>query len=185
MLAVLPRLHVLRWIPRGSVGVEVGVWRGRFTKVLLKARPKRIYLVDSYEPSADETEAWTTASQAYNAMQDRLRSQIRRRRVIHIQDPYGDPSPSPEASQGFEDGSLDWVYIDGDHSYEVVAADLKAWWPKLRVGGHIIMDDWLLGGLAGVYRAGLEFVHDEPSAFLKSVVWTQARIEKRLTRDDK
>ena len=38
------------------------------------------------------------------------------------------------------DESLDFVYIDGDHHYTNVLADIRAWWPKVRsgafLGGH-------------------------------------------------
>jgi len=35
----------------------------------------------------------------------------------------------------FDDGSLFFVFIDGSHHYEDVAADLAAWEPKIRKGG--------------------------------------------------
>jgi hypothetical protein len=40
------------------------------------------------------------------------------------------------------DGSLDAVFIDGDHSYEAVIEDLPFWWKKLRVGGWLLGDDY-------------------------------------------
>ena len=33
--------------------------------------------------------------------------------------------------------SLDAIYVDGDHSYEGVAADLSSWWPTLKPGGFL------------------------------------------------
>jgi predicted O-methyltransferase YrrM len=35
----------------------------------------------------------------------------------------------------FKDESLDFIYIDGDHTYEGCKKDVELWWPKLRVGG--------------------------------------------------
>ena len=35
-------------------------------------------------------------------------------------------STSAEAALTFDDEYFDWVYIDGDHSYEAVLADLRA-----------------------------------------------------------
>jgi len=34
-------------------------------------------------------------------------------------------------------GSLDLVFLDADHSYEGVRADIAAWLPKVRKGGWI------------------------------------------------
>ena len=36
---------------------------------------------------------------------------------------------------------LDWIYIDGDHSYEAVKADLKAAMQAVKRGGFICGDD--------------------------------------------
>ncbi len=37
----------------------------------------------------------------------------------------------------FGDFSVDFVYIDSLHSHEVVRNDIRRWWPKVKVGGHI------------------------------------------------
>ena len=49
---------------------------------------------------------------------------------------------SLEAVKLFEDNSLEFVFIDGDHSYEAVKADILAWLPKVKEGGVISGDDW-------------------------------------------
>ena len=38
--------------------------------------------------------------------------------------------------------TLDWVYIDGDHSQAAVLADLRAAWRAVRPGGFITGDDY-------------------------------------------
>ena len=42
-----------------------------------------------------------------------------------------------EAAAHVPDGSLDFVFIDADHSYEAVADDISCWRPKVRVGGWL------------------------------------------------
>lgn len=42
---------------------------------------------------------------------------------------------SVDAAMRFGNNVLDWVYLDGNHSYEAVSADLRAWWPKVKSGG--------------------------------------------------
>ena len=51
---------------------------------------------------------------------------------------------SVEVAQQFEDGSLDMVYIDGEHSYKSVCADIQAWLPKIKPGGWITGHDMIL-----------------------------------------
>jgi hypothetical protein len=39
--------------------------------------------------------------------------------------------------------SVDLVLIDGDHSYEGAKSDFERWGYRVRVGGHVLMDDAL------------------------------------------
>ena len=59
---------------------------------------------------------------------------------------------SVEAAKGIRDESLDFVFIDADHSYEGCLADILAWTPKIKIGGmiagHDFNDRW-----PGVQRA--------------------------------
>ena len=50
---------------------------------------------------------------------------------------------SHQASKMFSDNSLDFVYIDANHSYESVREDLKIWYPKVTNGGYLFGDDYL------------------------------------------
>lgn len=36
----------------------------------------------------------------------------------------------------------DLVFIDADHSYEAVKADIEAWWPKVKIGGILAFHDY-------------------------------------------
>ena len=40
-----------------------------------------------------------------------------------------------EASDRFEDNSIDFIFIDVDHSFESVTKDLKAWYCNVKKGG--------------------------------------------------
>jgi predicted O-methyltransferase YrrM len=44
---------------------------------------------------------------------------------------------SDEAAKSIPDGSLDFVFIDADHSYEGCKRDIATWWPKVRAGGVV------------------------------------------------
>lgn len=49
------------------------------------------------------------------------------------------------------DGSLDFVFVDADHSIEGVDADIKAWRRHLKPTGWMIGHDWLMSSV----RAGV------------------------------
>jgi hypothetical protein len=49
---------------------------------------------------------------------------------------------STEASKQFDDGSLDAIYIDGDHSFEGFTEDMVHWIPKVKSSGYIMGHDW-------------------------------------------
>ena len=67
-------------------------------------------------------------------------------------------APSIEAAAGFADGYFDWVYIDGNHLYEFVKADLETYHRKVRTGGHIAGDDY---GAEGWWAGGVTSAVDE------------------------
>ena len=48
--------------------------------------------------------------------------------------------PFPESSR-FSDASLDFVFIDADHSYVVTKADIAIWRSKVRTGGILCGHD--------------------------------------------
>lgn len=65
--------------------------------------------------------------------------------------------PSIEAAATYADNSLDFVFIDADHSYEAVRADIIAWWPKVKSGGIISGHDYHMGA-PGVINASNELL---------------------------
>jgi hypothetical protein len=40
------------------------------------------------------------------------------------------------------DWAYDVIYIDADHSEAACATDLSAWWPRVRLGGYMVVDDY-------------------------------------------
>lgn len=55
--------------------------------------------------------------------------------------------PSVVGASRFVDGYFDLVYIDGDHTYAGVTADLHAWYGKVRRGGILCGDDFTWQGV--------------------------------------
>ena len=53
---------------------------------------------------------------------------------------------------------IDYLYIDADHHYEAVRADLEAWIPHVKPGGLVLGDDYGNRSFPGVQRAWDDFV---------------------------
>jgi predicted O-methyltransferase YrrM len=78
-----------------------------------------------------------------------------------------------DAAQLVVDGSLDFVFIDADHSYEAVRKDIDAWRSKVRAGGWIGGHDYNRK-FPGVVRA-VDFVFGARNVItLPGSIWSVA-----------
>jgi hypothetical protein len=75
-----------------------------------------------------------------------------------------------ERAAEFVQGPIDFLIIDGYHSYEVCKFDLDAYAPKLRIGGGLFVDDYM-DAYPGVMRACDEFLSARPRQFTASKHW--------------
>ncbi len=121
------------------VGVEVGVLYGMNSADILCSIPNivKLHLVDSYK-RADSEAATRLSSKFLETYSDKI--------VWHRK-------PSVEASKEVEDGSCDFVYLDGGHSYEEVLEDIRVWSPKLKKGGLLGGHDYHKHKQNGVVKA--------------------------------
>jgi glycosyltransferase involved in cell wall biosynthesis/SAM-dependent methyltransferase/predicted O-methyltransferase YrrM len=72
------------------------------------------------------------------------------------------------------DEEIDLLFVDADHSYETLRADLQAWLPKLKDGGIVAFHEY--GWAEGVRRAVRELVvplQVEGTHRLDSIYWTR------------
>lgn len=130
-------------------GAEVGVAEGIFSKVLCLHIPNIqlscVDLWDVYYRTNTKTPLKTRSDQE------------RCLALAHEKlDPYGATfirKPSVEGSKEFEDNSLDFVYIDGDHGFDYVMQDLIVWSRKVRPGGIVAGHDYYRFRGAGVVNA--------------------------------
>lgn len=166
MLVTNLKLHdllpLLAWEP---VAAEIGVAGGDFSrKILDGCRPRRLHLIDPW--------AWQTGDYRYDTtngpsqeVQDARFDGVLARFLPEIADGrvFIHRQYSWAAARDFKDDSLDWVFIDGDHTYNGCLGDLISYAPKIKSGGFIAGDDFsTLPGYRemkiDVVRAVLDFV---------------------------
>ncbi len=167
------RARLLRRLPKRSVGVEIGVWAGDLSAAILRAvRPTRLHLLDpwAYAPDERYEQAWYGGARAGSqAEMDEVYERVLQRFETEIADGAVviHRSTSAETVVGFEDSSLDWVYVDGNHLYEYVRTDLELFAPKVRPGGLLAGDDYGAAGWwdDGVRRAVDRFLVTQAGAY--------------------
>lgn len=119
-----------------TTGAEIGVWEGQYSESLCRGiRHLKLYAVDPWAPYAEYRERkndQVRLDRAYTLTCERLRPFSAS--VLRMS--------SLEAAETIPDGSLDFVYIDGNHEASHVAADLEAWTPKVRPGGLVAGHDY-------------------------------------------
>jgi hypothetical protein len=126
--------------------VEVGTHRGVFARTLLKKwKGKMLHCIDPWEnlPGYEDQARFLDGGgmsrhDDYEVCVKSLKEYKGRFTLTK--------ATSMEVVQDFGDETLDFVYIDGDHSYSAVKTDLQAWWPKLKLGGVLAGHDIIMPG---------------------------------------
>jgi|GEM_PF-2614821 len=153
----------------GAVFVEVGCLLGQSTCYLgerIRASGKAItlYAVDTATGSPSDMTGQVLAPALGGSLAGLLHRNILACGLGETVVPI--LTGSVRASRLFPDGGVDFCFIDGDHSYESVSADLRAWWPKIRPGGTLAGHDYRLPHpwLAGLTPAVHEFFETDDAA---------------------
>lgn len=130
-----PALYQLR-NKHDLIGAEIGVFHGNYALIYLeKLDIKKIFLIDPYVEYENYDkyrprvlkEAEETAHAKLSIYKDKIEWV---------------KAKSAEASMLFDDESLDFVYIDGNHEYQAVLEDITLYYPKVKKGGMISGHDY-------------------------------------------
>ena len=142
--------------------VEVGIGYGLHAKELLKnSNLEHLYLVDPtkyYPGDGFATDIMKTIPRVpnnqFNELYELIRNELSPWSSKYTW--YRKESLSITNSE-IADGSVDCVFVDGDHTYDAVKHDLRFWWKKVRSGGMLLGDDYWMEGVA---RAVHEFAEE-------------------------
>lgn len=124
-------------LPHRARVAEVGTYRGHFARHILAAcDPAELHLIDIDFSLLDPDVAADRRVTLHRGLSHAMLGQ-------------------------FADGTFDWIYIDGDHSYEGVSRDATVASTKVKRGGYLVFNDFAhmdpYLGAYGVHRAVTEF----------------------------
>ena len=136
------KMLIDEYINEESVVVEIGSFSG-ISSELFALHCKNISCVDLWDPywEIGDKQIVEFAEWSFDKMSSRYDN------IVKIK------NNSVEAANQFEDGSIDFVYIDAAHDYENVKRDLLAWMPKVKPGGFISGHDYRYDSGIQVYEA--------------------------------
>jgi len=128
-------------LPKGGIGAEMGVDWGEFSKRIIQlAQPKMMYLIDCWEQQPVEVYGHDPANSHQDVKYKQCLTWFTTNERVKLVKAY-----SLDACEAFPDGYFDWFYIDANHLQ--CAADMAAWWPKIKSGGWFMGHDYVQGGV--------------------------------------
>ncbi len=178
-------VHIMHLIKKNTIGAEIGVWFGNTSTQFLKKELKKFYMVDPYsvEPYKENSEMsyqeWLAkyqpitgeiAETGFQKYYDRVWNEVKSRfgtfKEVELcretSDTFFERYLASKGHGNFE--MLDWIYVDGDHSYEGCISDLKNAKEIVKPGGLIMGDDFgwpdAKWQKPGVTKAVKEFILD-------------------------
>lgn len=152
---------------KNPVGIEIGSDHGWTTEYLLKSVPDLfVHTIDPYSSYID----WDGTPSSEFAREQAHRN------LIEATKDFPDRTKhhlltSDDAAKEFEDESMDFIFVDGIHTYEQVHKDCANYWPKVKKGGLLCGHDY--NAVEGVKRAVDEVAEKlgKKISFTKQDIW--------------
>lgn len=123
-------------------GCEVGVEKGKNAQEMFEHIPNlKLFAIDPYKQHPQYDTGATTYLRIWDngylqMVKRQARARLKDKNAVIIE------KFSEDAARDILDNSLDFVYIDGDHSYDFVMQDMIIWGRKVRRGGIISGHDY-------------------------------------------
>jgi|CXWL01.1.fsa_nt_gi predicted O-methyltransferase YrrM len=132
-------------------GAEIGVCSGHYSEILCQNIPGlKLFAIDNWNNPRN-----TRRENQLGSLESITKKKLAPYKATIIK------KDSQAAAKKFVDESLDFVYIDADHTYESVKNDIHAWVKKVRKGGIVAGHDYY------VFRSGNRGVIDAVNEYVK------------------
>lgn len=165
-------------LDKKPVIVEIGAWLGKSSFYLVENHHQQadIFIVDTWQGTPESLDGSHKLAGERDIFIDFMR---------HMRKHHGRFTPlrslSTDAARYFENGTVDFIFIDADHSYEATRADIEAWLPKLSpqgiIAGHDYTRSWPGVKRAvdeqfgrGVQKKGQSWIYDRVTVMEEQVV---------------
>jgi predicted O-methyltransferase YrrM len=136
--------HVVEQAKDGALFVEVGSFKGRSsaylaTQIVNSGKKIQLDLVDTWQGSTEHQAGGdcevkeVVEGTLYETFLNNMKPVEGHYRAVRM--------TSLEAAEQYEDNSIDFIMIDGEHSLEAVTNDIRAFLPKMKSGGIMTGDD--------------------------------------------
>jgi len=139
------RAYILQQLNKNSKLVEIGVWKGDFSKQIWNiSNPNLLVLVDSWTFDV-KVRGCAPQVSGQEPLNQNFFDQAKKEtfnKFENIQNVHILNLNSLDASLKYEDNYFDYIYIDAEHTYQAVTKDLEFWYPKLKKNGILFGDDY-------------------------------------------
>jgi len=157
--------------PQKAHFVEIGTWKGQSSaflavEIINSGKDIKLDCIDNFTGSIIEPGQMFDPDNRAGRLLEVFKENMRPV-VGHYEAIKGD---STESASLYEDGSLDFVFIDASHDYESFKKDLFAWFPKVKVGGLISGHDFA-DPYPGIMKAVRDHLADEHVGVTPSTCW--------------
>jgi len=140
--------EIIRRMPSGPIrGAEIGVFKGQMSAILLSRLPGlTLYMVDSWAPTEAQPQAYKDCGDFHAGLGAEKQERCYREALAAVRFALDRAvvmrMDSAVAALRVDDGSLDFVFIDADHSLPGVLADIDSWSRKVKPGGLLCGHDY-------------------------------------------
>lgn len=146
--------------------VEIGCYQGESTQIWCE-NFKKVFAIDPWVSGKGYDENDYASKEMKNAVETTFDSLLKKYDNLEKIKNF-----SYEVFGQFEDESLDFVYIDGEHTYDGVNKDIELYLPKIKKGGYIAGHDYkpkwqgVMGAVNDAFKSP-DIVFDDNSWLVK------------------